>query len=83
MPVSFRTCCTFAASASPIDILLLYTLIPSMTESGRAKYTYSKISGANVSAGTSCLRETLDRVMITASPTKAFYQLLEIFEAKT
>ena len=51
-------------------IRLQYTLTPSRTESGLAKYTNSKISGAKRAGGTTCRRETPLRVIITASPPR-------------
>ena len=65
---SVSTRWTSFASALPIAIRLRYTLIPSRTESGRARYTYSNMSGAKVAAGTTWRLDTPERVSITASP---------------
>jgi len=65
---SFFTC---FASRSPIAMRLRYTLTPSITLSGRAKYTYSKMSGVNVSGAgfvTSTRRDTARGVTMIASP---------------
>ena len=72
---SVSTRWTSFASALPIAIRLRYTLIPSRTESGRARYTYSNMSGAKVAAGTTWRRDTPERVSITASPGWRFLSL--------
>lgn len=59
---------TSSANNSPMAIRLRYTLTPSKTESGRAKYTYSKMSGAKGEPGARRRRLNEFRVTMTASP---------------
>lgn len=46
--------------------------MPSKTESGRAKYTYSNMSGAKVAGLETCRLDTPERVIMMASPMPIF-----------